>query len=67
MISGNYRMLHYRPDEVGERSGPCPPSGFDEHVKRLTLNSAVYPEFPDRRGQGLEVRTGAMSLAWRGF
>ena len=33
-------------------------SDCDEHVKRLTLNSAVDPEFPDRV---VEVRSCATS------
>ena len=39
-----YLLSQYRPDELGERSGVR----LNRHVKRSTLNSAAYLEFPDR-------------------
>ena len=36
-------------------------SRFEGHVKHLTLNSAVDPEFPD---QVVEARICAKSTAW---
>ena len=57
MACGQWQWSHYRPDEVGERGGPCPALMGTLNVR---LNSAVHPEFPDR---AVEARTCATSLA----
>ena len=48
-VSGSGRVTGHMKSVNGDRGRAM--TGVDGHVKRSTLNSAVYPEFPDRAAE----------------